>query len=477
MPSGDNGNVFQILNKFDPTRSAAFTYDPLNRIAQANTINTSGSNCWGEVYTIDAWGNLTNRSGVSGMAGNCLTEPLSQTASSQNQLSGLSYDIAGNIVNDGSGNTPTYDAESRIVTDEGVTYSYDANGVRIEKSSGTMYWPGPSGTLAETGLSGTINEEYIYFNGERIARVDRPSGTVHYYFSNHLGSASVITDASGNVDLQTDYYPFGGVAYTNGSDPNHYKFTGKEFDSESTLDNFGARYLSSTMGRFMTPDWAARPTTVPYAEFGDPQSLNLYTYVRNDPVTDADADGHMCIVSPQDGGDVCNAIGGGGTGDTKTDGTKDQKPCKYSACVTAQIPDVPMMAIAFGHHGLPRSLFRFLPRGAARTWLERWVTGPLDGPHFFDKAHRLYNKEVEDLLELDTEEGKEEVARDVIKAAQKILDSDNPAIKGFLDNMSTSNGMTGRQALQQALEGDGEAAGQFVMGAMGEVVEGAAEIE
>jgi hypothetical protein len=85
MPSGDNGNVFQILNKFDPTRSAAFTYDPLNRIAQANTINTSGSNCWGEVYTIDAWGNLTNRSGVSGMAGNCLTEPLSQTASSQNQ--------------------------------------------------------------------------------------------------------------------------------------------------------------------------------------------------------------------------------------------------------------------------------------------------------------------------------------------------------------------------------------------------------
>jgi RHS repeat-associated protein len=72
----------------------------------------------------------------------------------------------------------------------------------------------------------------------------------------------------------------------------NYKFTGKERDSESNLDEFGARYYASTMGRFMTPDWAARPTAVPYAVFGDPQSLNLYTFVRNDPVSRADADGH-----------------------------------------------------------------------------------------------------------------------------------------------------------------------------------------
>src|SRR5258708_11179964 len=42
----------------------------------------------------------------------------------------------------------------------------------------------------------------------------------------------------------------------------------------------------------MTPDWAARPTAVPYAVFGDPQSLNLYGSVRNDPVSRADLDGH-----------------------------------------------------------------------------------------------------------------------------------------------------------------------------------------
>jgi RHS repeat-associated protein len=71
------------------------------------------------------------------------------------------------------------------------------------------------------------------------------------------------------------------------------KFTGKQRDSESGLDNFGARYFTSSIGRFMTPDWAARATAVPYAVFGDPQSLNLYGYVRNDPVSRADADGHI----------------------------------------------------------------------------------------------------------------------------------------------------------------------------------------
>jgi RHS repeat-associated protein len=87
--------------------------------------------------------------------------------------------------------------------------------------------------------------------------------------------------------------PGGEIPITNG-DPNHCKFTGKERDTESGLDNFGARYFTSNLGRFMTPDWAARPTAVPYAVFGDPQSLNLYTYVENAPLNRVDADGHEC---------------------------------------------------------------------------------------------------------------------------------------------------------------------------------------
>ncbi|MFZ0320179.1 MAG: RHS repeat-associated core domain-containing protein [Candidatus Sulfotelmatobacter sp.] len=185
-------------------------------------------------------------------------------------------------------------AENRIITDAGVTYSYDAGGNRMEKSSGTFYWYGAGGAvLAESDLSGNINEEYIFFNGERIARVDRPSGTVHYYFSDQLGSASVIASASGSVQEQYFYYPFGGMQSSVGSDPNHYKFNGKEWDSESGLDNFGARFDSSSLGRFMTPDWAAKPITVPYAKFGDPQSLNLYAYVENSPIDRIDADGHV----------------------------------------------------------------------------------------------------------------------------------------------------------------------------------------
>lgn len=76
----------------------------------------------------------------------------------------------------------------------------------------------------------------------------------------------------------------------------HYKFTGKYRDTESGLDYFGARYYANVMGRFMSPDWAAKPVTVPYAEFGDPQSLNLYSYVRNSPIARVDADGHMAVM-------------------------------------------------------------------------------------------------------------------------------------------------------------------------------------
>lgn len=61
---------------------------------------------------------------------------------------------------------------------------------------------------------------------------------------------------------------------------------------ESGLDEFGARYYSSWLGRFTIPDWSERPADVPYAHFGDPQSLNLYSYVRNNPMSTVDLDGH-----------------------------------------------------------------------------------------------------------------------------------------------------------------------------------------
>jgi len=68
--------------------------------------------------------------------------------------------------------------------------------------------------------------------------------------------------------------------------------TGKERDAESGNDYFGARYYASSMGRFMSPDWSAKAEPVPYAKLADPQSLNLYVYVLNNPMTGIDKDGH-----------------------------------------------------------------------------------------------------------------------------------------------------------------------------------------
>ena len=79
--------------------------------------------------------------------------------------------------------------------------------------------------------------------------------------------------------------------------------TGKERDTESGLDYFGARYLSSSMGRFTSPDYADEddgPLSIPYYNPQNPQSLNLYSYVRNNPVTHSDSDGHDVNVCTND---------------------------------------------------------------------------------------------------------------------------------------------------------------------------------
>jgi RHS repeat-associated protein len=72
------------------------------------------------------------------------------------------------------------------------------------------------------------------------------------------------------------------------------RYTGKERDAESGLDYFGARYYGSNMGRWMSPDWAAKPEAVPYSHLDNPQSLNLYGYVLNNPLSKPDFDGHGC---------------------------------------------------------------------------------------------------------------------------------------------------------------------------------------
>jgi RHS repeat-associated protein len=301
LGANDNGNVLQIANNRNTNRTQNFLYDPLNRIAQAYTNGTN----WGETFSatatapgvlpatpgIDAWGNLTNRSGVTGKTS---YEALSVSAATNNQLTGFTYDAAGNMTQNGS-TTYTYDAENRLTSTSGCSFTYDGDGNRVQKTgcANIYYWRDLGGDALEESIAGTMAREYVFFGGKRVARRDVATNTVHYFFSDHLGSTSLVTNATGAMppESESDYYPYGGeivVSSPTVQDQN-YKFTGKERDSESGLDNFGARYDASALGRFMTTD----PVVITTERLMNPQQLNLYAYVANNPLRFIDPTGEI----------------------------------------------------------------------------------------------------------------------------------------------------------------------------------------
>lgn len=324
--TGNNGNVFQIVNNRDTNRTQVFTYDSLNRIQQAY----SNGPMWGETFGsqaapgavpstsgIDAWGNLWQRSPVTGKTN---YELLSVSALNNNQLSGYGYDAAGNMTSNSNGSaTYQYNQEGQLtkfITTDTDIYIYDGDGRRVKKNAGAvgLYWYDSNGNvLDETAGNGSLTSEYVYFNNKRIARRDANNGSVHYYFSDHLGSESVVTDAVGTMSVcpasnspmnytstptgeeESDFYPYGGEMQLCTRSPQHYKYSGKERDGESSLDYFGARYFSSALGRWMSPDWAEKVEPVPYVKLDDPKTLNLYSHVQNNPSSRFDNDGHATI--------------------------------------------------------------------------------------------------------------------------------------------------------------------------------------
>jgi RHS repeat-associated protein len=108
-----------------------------------------------------------------------------------------------------------------------------------------------------------------------------------------LGSSRVIVQSNGTLCYDGDLTPFGAErAYTNTCAQN-YKFEGKERDTETGNDDFGAREYSWRFGRWLSSDWSATPVAVPYANLSNPQTLNLYAMVADDPESFADLDGHI----------------------------------------------------------------------------------------------------------------------------------------------------------------------------------------
>jgi RHS repeat-associated protein len=242
----------------------------------------------------------------------------------------LLYDGAGDLVNDGT-NAYLYDGEGRIcaVASNGsmTGYLYDAAGNRVAKGTITSwscdaspnsngvanngfsqtagYVVGPSGEqLTEVDGSGNWLHTNIYAGGKLIGTYDGSvsAPTLHFHIDDPLGTRRAQVSATGVLEATYQSLPFGDglnpIAYTTtADDPTENHFTGKERDTESGNDYMFARYYNSATGRFLSPDWSAKYEPVPYAKLGNPQTLNLYAYIDNNPLGGTDPDGHDDIES------------------------------------------------------------------------------------------------------------------------------------------------------------------------------------
>jgi RHS repeat-associated protein len=156
------------------------------------------------------------------------------------------------------------------------------------------------------GITGQVDAEWkrdsIYL-GSRLLATRRPGGlpgVIEYAHTDTLGSVRATTDQSGAELARHDYAAFGedlGPGPAMG--PERQRFTGKERDSETFFDYYGARYYRNVIGRFTTADNSnGTGGALPYATLTNPQSINLYSYAYNNPLRFTDPDGHCPVCLP-----------------------------------------------------------------------------------------------------------------------------------------------------------------------------------
>jgi len=287
----------QTVTRPSLSATQSYAYDGVNRLSTASESN-SAAQSWSQTYVYD---NVGNR-GVMGSVVNSSYTPAAASATSipfnsSNQWTGVdnpaSYDAAGNTTRVRT-ETMGYDAESRMtswtdsaVSGSTVTLTYDGDGRRITKTSNllgtTTYVYDPAGNLAvEVGGGSAIGASTAYLT------------------TDHLGSVRLVTSGPSGACLGAhDYLPFGEEipgSWGRGAVPCYpaadtqtdttWKFGGQERDAENGFDNFLARHLGSSMGRFFSVDPANAG-----ANPGDPQSWNGYTYGSNSPLVYSDPTG------------------------------------------------------------------------------------------------------------------------------------------------------------------------------------------
>jgi len=266
--------------------NTSYTYDVARRLATSN--QTSNGSSAQRRFAYDRWGNRTGMwNAVSGgtqiqsvvlqQSGGAPTNRLTSVTTS-GVTANYSYDAAGNVTNDGV-HTYTYDAENRIASvDSGTTatYAYDTSNQRYKKvTSGatTHYVWQASQVIAEhNGSTGASIADYVNSGSRILARV---SGLLTQYFLNDRLSVRLTLDSSGSVLGRQSHLPFGEDFGESGNQEKHH-FTSYDRDSESGSDYALNRQYSQDTGRFLRVD--------SYNDLSDPQSLNRYAYVKNDPI-------------------------------------------------------------------------------------------------------------------------------------------------------------------------------------------------
>jgi RHS repeat-associated protein len=213
--------------------------------------------------------------------------------------SAFAYDANGNMiqrVQDGVTWTYTFDAENRLVgVSDGSTVTtmvYDGNGARIERVvddgetvTTTLYVAG----MEIESVGGVESQRTVYYGaGGAFRIIGGDNAGLYFRHSDHLGSTSVLSDANGLRVEGSDvvYAPFGEIRIGEQSELTDFGYTGQRLD-ESTggLMYYGARYYLPELRRFISAD-----TIVP--SIVNPQALNRYSYVLNNPINLIDPTGH-----------------------------------------------------------------------------------------------------------------------------------------------------------------------------------------
>jgi RHS repeat-associated protein len=303
------GNVTSVNDSVNGNWS--YVYDSLNRLHQG--FSAAGLDL---DWEYDSFGNRKSQTPSGTGSAPQMNLPFTNPTNRVDPGNNIAYDGAGNVTTDNQGQTYTYDAEERIssMTHLGgppTIYKYDSEG-------NLVYERGPD--TAQIFLRNTAGQPILiispdnaaepfwnteaYVDGERLG--DWDNGPFFFAGTDAVGTKRISTWGWGDVNTgaipvlaeTSTSLPYGDALSSIGFDPMH--FTGKMRDIESGNDYFGARYYASSMGRFMSPDWADKPEAVPYSSLDNPQSLNLYGYVNNNPLSKVDKDGHCledaCVV-------------------------------------------------------------------------------------------------------------------------------------------------------------------------------------